>query len=178
MSTRDWWSVYPELHLRVLLERLTAGGVDFVVVGGVAVIMQASPRFTKDLDICYDVNQENLDRLGAVLIGLSAKLRTAEKDLPFVPDGRTLRQTQILTLTTPDGGIDLLVDPDGAPSYNALRRHASEVDIDGITIRIASIDDLIAMKRAAGRPQDLFDVESLEIARRRLSRKSKAKPSP
>ena len=69
-----------------------------------------------------------------------------------MPDGRTLRWTQILTLTTPDGGIDLLVDPDGSPGYSALRRRASEVDIDGIKVRVASIDDLIAMKRAvAGR---------------------------
>ena len=169
MNIPEFWADYPELHLQVLLERLVEGGVDFVVVGGVAVIMQASPRFTKDLDICYDAAQENLDRLGEVLVGLGAKLRAADEDLPFVPDGRSLRQMQILTLTTPDGGIDLLVDPEGAPGYAALRKHASVVDIEGITVRIASIDDLIAMKRAAGRPQDLVDIESLEIARRRQS---------
>jgi hypothetical protein len=175
VNTSEFWSVYPELRLRALLERLTDGGVDFVVVGGVAVIVQASPRFTKDLDICYDLAQENLDRLGAVLIGLGAKLRMADEDLPFVPDGRTLQQVQILTLTTPVGGVDLLVDPDGSPGYPALRRRASKVDFDGITVRIASIDDLIAMKRAAGRPQDLIDVESLEIARRRLLPRQRAK---
>ncbi len=160
----------PELRLRVLLGRLTEGGVDFVVIGGVAVILQASPRFTKDLDICYAPRQENLDRLGAVLIGLGAKLRAADEDLPFVPDGRTLRQTQILTLTTADGGIDLLADPDGSPGYGAMRRRASVFDIDGIAVRVASIEDLIAMKRAAGRPQDVVDIESLEIASRRLRR--------
>jgi len=163
----------PEFRLRVLLRGLTEGGVDFVVIGGVAVILQASPRFTKDLDICYALGQENLDRLGAVLIGLGAKLRAAEEDLPFVPDGRTLRQTQILTLTTADGGIDLLVDPDGSPGYATLRRRASEIDIDGVVVRVASIEDLIAMKRAAGRPQDLVDIESLEISRRRQHRKPK-----
>lgn len=166
------WDI-PELRLRVLLRRLTEGGVDFVIIGGVAVILQASPRFTKDLDICYAPGQENLDRLGAVLIELGTKLREAEEDLPFVPDGRTLKQMQILTLTTPEGGLDLLVDPDGSPGYSALRRRASEVDVDGITVRVASIDDLIAMKRAAGRPQDLVDLESLEIARRRVRRKAK-----
>lgn len=167
MNTPDFWAAYPEFNLRALLQRLTDGGVDFVVVGGVAVIVQASPRFTKDLDICYDLAQENLDRLGAVLVELGAKLRAIDEDLPFVPDGRTLLRTQILKLTTPDGGLDLLVNPDGAPSYAALRRHASEVDIEGITVRIASIDDLIAMKTAAGRPQDLVDLESLRVARRR-----------
>jgi predicted nucleotidyltransferase len=151
---------------------LTEREVDFVVVGGVAVILQASPRLTKDLDICYAPEQVNLDRLGAVLIELGARLRGVEEDLPFVPDGRALRHTQILTLTTVDGGLDLLVEPDGSPSYPALRRRADQIDIDGIVVRVASIEDLIAMKRAAGRPQDLVDLESLEIARRRRRRKS------
>jgi predicted nucleotidyltransferase len=173
VNASELWSAYPDLRLRALLQRLTEGEVDFVVIGGVAVILQASPRFTKDLDICYASEQENLDRLGAVLVELGAKLRQADEDLPFVPDGRTLRWTQILTLTTPDGGIDLLVDPDGSPGYSALRRRASEVDIDGIKVRVASIDDLIAMKRAVGRPQDVVDIESLEAARRRVRGKSK-----
>lgn len=173
MNTLELLWGNPELRLRVLLTRLTEGGVDFVVVGGVAVILQASPRFTKDLDICYAPGQENLDRLGVVLVKLGTKLREAEEDLPFVPDGRTLRQTQILTLITPDGGLDLLADPDGSPGYSALRRRATEIDVEGIVVRVASIDDLIAMKRAAGRPQDLVDLESLEIARRRVRRKPK-----
>jgi predicted nucleotidyltransferase len=171
MNEPEPWLSNPELRLSALLRKLIEGGVDFVVIGGVAVILQSTPRFTKDLDICYDLAQENLDRLGDVLLGLDAKLRMIDEDLPFVPDGRTLRQTQILTLTTPDGEIDLLVAPDGAPGYAALRRHASEVDIGGIMVRIASIDDLLAMKRAAGRPQDLVDIESLEITRRRLRTK-------
>ena len=108
-----------------------------------------------------------------MLIELGAKLRAVDEDLPFVPDGRTLRRTQILTLTTPDGGIDLLVDPEGSPGYPALRRKASEIEIDGVLVRVASIDDLIAMKRAAGRPQDIVDIESLEIARWRQHRESK-----
>lgn len=160
-----------EFALSRLLRRLVQAEVDFVVVGGVAVIVQASPRFTKDLDICYATEQANLDRLGAVLIELGARLRGVEEDVPFVPDGLTLRRTQMLTLTTLDGDIDLLVDPDGSPGYGTLRRNASRVDLDGVTVLVASIDDMIAMKRAAGRPQDLVDLESLEIARRRGRRK-------
>jgi hypothetical protein len=172
VSSSEPWLGQPELRLYELLRRLTEREVDFVVVGGVAVILQASPRLTKDLDICYAPEQVNLDRLGAVLIELGARLRGVEEDLPFVPDGRALRHTQILTLTTVDGGLDLLVAPDGSPSYPALRRRADQIDIDGIVVRVASIEDLIAMKRAAGRPQDLVDLESLEIARRRRRRKS------
>jgi predicted nucleotidyltransferase len=161
----------PEFSLSGLLRRLVEAGVDFVVVGGVAVIVQASPRFTKDLDICYALEQANLDRLGKVLTELQAHLRGIDEDVPFNPDARTLRHTRILTLTTPDGDIDLLVDPDGSPGYAALRRNASHIALDGVTVLVASIDDMIAMKRATGRPQDLVDLESLEIARRRMRRK-------
>ena len=102
-----------------------------------------------------------------MLVDLRAMLRGVEEDLPFSPDGRTLRRTQILTLTTSEGNLDLLVDPDGSPGYAALRRNANRMDLDGLTVAVASIEDLIAMKHAAGRPQDLVDLESLEIARRR-----------
>jgi Nucleotidyl transferase AbiEii toxin, Type IV TA system len=154
-----------------LLARLVDGGVDFVVVGGVAVVLQAQPRFTKDLDICYAGEPENLDRLGSVLEGLRARLRGIDEDLPFVRDARTLRQAQILTLTTDEGELDLLVDPAGAPPYPELRRDADVVDVGSATVRVASIEHLAAMKRAAGRPQDLLDVEALEIARRRRGRR-------
>jgi hypothetical protein len=167
VNASDSWLDQPNLRLSALLRRLTDGQVDFVVVGGVAVIMQGASRFTKDLDICYSTETQNLDRLGIVLMSLKARLRGVEEDVPFIPDGRTLRHTQILTLTTPDGNLDLLVKPDGSPSYTALRTRASQVDLDGLTVHIASVDDMIAMKRASARAQDLVDLESLEIARRR-----------
>jgi hypothetical protein len=144
------------------------GGVDFVVVGGVAVVVHASPRFTRDLDISYATDTANLERLGTVLVSLDARLRGVEDDLPFIPDARTLRHTEMLTLTTRDGDLDLLVDPPGSPGYPALRRHADVVELDGAPVRIASLEHLIEMKRAAGRPQDEIDVESLEVARSRL----------
>lgn len=156
-----------------LVSALVGGGVDFVIVGGVAVILQAMPRFTKDLDICYSTEQDNLDALGGVLVALKARLRGVSEEVPFVPDGRTLRRTQIVCLTTPEGDIDLLVAPDGAPPYKTLRRRADVMELSGHQIRIASIEDMLAMKRAAGRPVDIVDVESLEAARRRARRKPK-----
>ena len=157
----------PEFALSRLLHRLVAAGVDFVVIGGVAVVVQGSPRFTRDLDISYATSEENLERLGKLLVDLGARLREVEEDLPFVPDARTLRGASMLTLTTRDGDIDLLADPPGSPGYTSLRRKATAIELDGDTVLVASIDDLIAMKRAAGRPQDLVDLESLEVAKRR-----------
>jgi hypothetical protein len=163
----SWTDFRPTL----LLADLAEGGVDFVVIGGVAVVLQAQPRFTKDLDICYASDRANLERLGRVLTGLNARLRGIDETVPFVADARMLSQTQILTLTTDHGEIDLLVDPSGSPPYAQLRADADVLDVSGIEVRVASIEHLTAMKRAAGRPQDLVDIEALQIARRRRGRR-------
>ena len=165
---------WPDFRLRDLLRRLVGGGVDFVVVGGVAVIVQAQPRFTKDLDICYAPDAANLEALGGVLIGLNAKLRGVDEDLPFVPDARALSRTQMLTLSTDLGGLDLLVDPPGSPGWDRLRRNAERISVDGTPVLVAALDDMLAMKLAAHRPQDLIDVEALEVARELRDRRRRS----
>ena len=162
---------WTDFRPRRLLADLVEGGVDFVVIGGVAVILQAQPRFTKDLDVCFAADAANLERMGSVLTGLNARLRGIDEDLPFVADARALRRMQILTLTTDHGEIDLLVDPSGAPPYAELRADADLFDVGGIEVRVASIAHLTDMKRAAGRPQDLADIDALQIARRRRGRR-------
>jgi hypothetical protein len=157
---------FPELRLEALLGRLARAEVDFVVVGGVAVAFQGYGRATKDLDITYATDRENLARLGAVLVAAHARLRGVAEDVPFVADERTLARTRLLTLDTDDGGLELLPDPPGAPPYATMRDRADRVDLDGLVIAISALDDLLAMKRAAGRPQDLADIEALEVARR------------
>ncbi|HVE68353.1 MAG TPA: nucleotidyl transferase AbiEii/AbiGii toxin family protein [Solirubrobacteraceae bacterium] len=149
-----------------LLRRLVERGVDFVAIGGVALTAHGSARHTDDLDICYSNDPVNLDLLGAVLVELGAKLRGVDEDVPFVPDGRTLRRTGILTLDTAEGPIDLLLQPAGAPPYEDLRRRAVRMDLGGFGVLVASLDDLAAMKRAAGRPIDLVDLEEIEVIRR------------
>jgi len=152
----------PEIRLRPLLRRLGAAQVDFVAVGGAAVIGHGYARTTKDLDIVYATDDENLIRLGSVLTQLNARLSGIDEDIPFVADARTIRRTTILTLDTDEGRIDLLFRPWGAPPYEEMRARAEVVDLDGVEVRIASLEDLMAMKRAAGRPQDLADLEKLE----------------
>jgi predicted nucleotidyltransferase len=157
---------FPELRLESLLGRLARGKVDFVVIGGVAVAFQGYGRATKDLDITYGTASSNLERLGRVLLDAHARLRGIHEEVPFVPDGQTLARTRLLTLDTDDGGLDLLADPPGAPPYETMRARADRVELDGIIVAIAALDDLLAMKRAAGRPQDLADIDALEVARR------------
>jgi predicted nucleotidyltransferase len=157
---------WPEFRPSELLQQLVANGVDFVVVGGLAAVMHGSAAITRDLDITYAPDPENLERLGRALVGLGARLRGVTDDVPFIPDGRTLKRTRILTLTTPDGSIDLLAQPDGAPAYAQLRERAWGAELAGVDVQIASLEDLIAMKKAAGRPKDLVAVEELEAIRR------------
>lgn len=152
----------PELHISALLGRLAGAGVDFVVIGGVAVIAHGYERNTMDLDICYSPDRDNLEALGGVLIELGARLRGVDEEIPFVADARTLMRTQILTLDTREGGLDLLVDPTGSPGYRTLKENAERIDFDGFEILIASLEDLLAMKRAANRPQDQPDIQALE----------------
>jgi hypothetical protein len=156
----------PLLDPEPLLRRLVEADVDFLVIGGVAVAAQGYGRSTKDLDIVYATNAANLERLGEALVALGARLRGIGEDVPFVPDARTLKRTAILTLDTPLGSIDLLVDPDGADRYEAMRERADLVDLDGVEFRVVSLDDLLPMKRAAGRPQDVADVDALLTTRR------------
>ncbi len=159
---------WPEFHLRALLTRLVEAEVDFVIVGGIAAVAHGSAAITRDLDITCEPDRENLDRLGEVLVALDARLRGVAEDVPFVPDGRTLRHTRILTLDTPEGRLDLLAQPDGSPGYDRLRERATVVDVEGFRVRVASLEDLIAMKKAAGRPKDLVAVEELEAIQRIL----------
>lgn len=148
-----------------------ARGVDFVVVGAVAMIGHGSARNTRDLDICYATDAANLEALGSAMVELGAKLRGVPDEIPFVPDARTLRRTSILTLETPYGWIDLLVSPPGAPDYAELRKRAERVIVDDMAILIASLDDLEAMKRAAGRRKDEIDLEEIEVIRRLRNRR-------
>ena len=157
---------WPEFHLTALLRKLVLGRVDFVVVGGVAMVAHGSTRSTNDLDICYATGRSNLEALGDVLVSLGATLHGVPSQLPFVPDARTLHQMMILTLDSDDGKIDLLVEPAGSPRYVLLKDRAIEAIFDGITVLVASLDDLESMKRAAGRPKDLIDLEEIEVIRR------------
>jgi hypothetical protein len=165
-----------EFRPRGLLEHLTGHSVDFVVVGGIAAVLHGSERNTFDLDICPAQDAANLDSLGTALVEIDAGLRGIDEEIPFAPDGRSLAGIEILTLSTSLGPLDILVRPHGSPPYAALRRRAIQMDVGGPTpVLIASIDDLIAMKRETDRSKDREDVERLEaLARlsRRLSRAS------
>jgi hypothetical protein len=144
-----------------LIETLDRHGVRFVVVGGIAARLLGSPTVTRDLDICYARDAANLRALAAALADLHAQLRDVEPCLPFRPDARTLKAGDAFTLQTDAGDLDLLGTPAGTDGYADLARAATPTDLGGVQVLVAAVDDLIRMKRAAGRPKDLIEVEVL-----------------
>ena len=157
----------------VMLATLIAHDVRFIVVGGLAAQAHGSPSLTGDLDICYARDAENLARLAAVLTELAAVRRGLPVDAPRMPrlDARTLRAGGLFTLATSVGDFDLLADPDPGFDYESLRATAVTSTIAGQPVLVASLDALIAMKRAAGRPKDRIELEILGALREEIDRR-------
>lgn len=137
-----------------LLEALSAGEVDFVVIGGVAGGAHGSAYPTYDLDVAYARDLQNLERLAGVLRALGATLRGAPPNVPFVLDAETLRAGAHFTFSTSHGPLDILDRPDGSPPYTELKAGATRAQIRGHPVDVASLDHLIAMKDASGRAKD------------------------
>lgn len=141
-------------NLRALLEPLVEQGVDFVVIGGMAGIALGSNYPSFDLDVLYDRSRANVRRLVSALKLLHVQLRGAPPDLPFQLDERAIENGANFTFVTPHGDLDVLADAAGVSGYASVAARAVEREIAGFPVRVASIDDLIAMKRAADRPKD------------------------
>jgi len=148
-----------------LLAALDRNGVDFVVIGGLAGLAQGSSYPTFDLDVAYSRDTGNLRRMAAALGEIGVTLRGAPVDLPFQVDDQTLVNGSNFTFATTHGSFDILGEIDGVKSYEGLRRNAMRERISGVDVLVASLDDLVAMKRAANRVKDqLMVLEYIELA--------------
>jgi predicted nucleotidyltransferase len=157
---------------RLIFQTLVRHGVDFVAIGGWAVIGHGSTRNTRDVDFVAATDQANLVRLEAALTELGAELWGVDAHLLGIDlDARTLAEGGNFTLVTRAGGLDFFNEVPGGAPYEEVRAHSVVADLgEGLSVRIAGIDDLIAMKRAAGRPRDIEDIATLtHIERERRS---------
>jgi len=157
----------PRLQPLNLLGVLTRHDVEFVVIGGFALSAHNATRATKDVDIVPDPNAANLDRLWVALASIDASplpmVDFGEQEMPLEWTRASLDYGGNWLLSTQLGRLDILQYVAGVDGYHDLRSTA----IDNVTpesgrIWFAGKDDLIAMKRAAGRPQDLLDIERIE----------------
>jgi predicted nucleotidyltransferase len=148
----------PEQPLRAgeILRVLAARGVDFVVVGGIAVQTHGYIRATRDLDVISRASPANSRRMSNALAELEAdELGT---------------RSPVVRYGTRHGTLDL-VDFDA--DFDPLRERALIVELDGFEVAVAGLDDLVRMKRAAGRPQDLTDIGALTRDDEELEREAR-----
>lgn len=161
----------PALDPLPLLRMLVEHDVEFVVIGGFALAAHGVVRGTKDVDIVPLPTRDNLERLVRALEELDAEQRELEnfrpEEIPLQLDVDALGEGGNWFLTTRFGWLDVMQFVEGVSSYDDLRRRAVDRDLPGVprAVWFAGRDDLIAMKRAAGRRRDLDDVAELEAAR-------------
>jgi predicted nucleotidyltransferase len=152
-----------------LLRHLQEHGVEHIAIGGLAVSAHGHVRTSKDLDVVPNPAHANLERLAAALADINAVDEEAED---FDPGELPMSATRVedlsrrgnFCLATDLGRLDIFQWVNGVEAddlYAELDREALSGNVEGITVRVCSLDHLRAMKRAAGRPQDLEDLKRL-----------------
>jgi hypothetical protein len=158
-------------NLREIFKALSDAGVDYVVVGGLAVILHGHLRATRDLDLVIGLQPDNCAKaMGALSdIGLRPRLPVSLADFADPAkredwlNNRNMLVFQLWDPANPERSVDVFVrEP---LDFQTMLSEAATKDLDGVPIRVASIRHLILLKQAAGRPLDLDDIEALrEIA--------------
>jgi hypothetical protein len=140
-----------------------------VVICGVAISIFGGDHVTFDADFAFTRRRENARKIADTLAPFHPGPVDWPEGVPFVWDEQTVMSATTLTLETDLGRIDFLAEPDGAPPYDQLAARAAVFDLDGRQVKVACIEDLIAMKRAAGRPKDLGHIAELETIQRLMA---------
>ena len=141
---------------------LTDGQIEFLVIGGVAANLHGSARATFDLDVVYSRTRGNIANMVKALAPYSPYLRGAPPGLPFKFDEATVRNGLNFTLETTLGDLDLLGEVAGGGNYAQLLPHIVEMKAFGVRCKCVTLERLIQLKRAAGRPKDLESVAELQ----------------
>jgi predicted nucleotidyltransferase len=154
------------LDLAELFRVLAEHSVDYLIIGGVAAQVHGRRRTTKDLDVIPAPEPGNFERLAVALKALDAHPLELGPDFP-IPSAEQLRTAPIVPpLNTRHGELHILNKVPGARAYAGMHTRALEIDLDGTNVCIVSVDDLIRMKQATGRPNDIEDIEALTATAR------------
>lgn len=153
---------------------LNTGEARYVVVGGLATVLHGFARLTADIDLVVDLDPVQAHATIAALVGLGLRPRAPVDAFAFADEAirrtwirdKGMRVFSLWDPATPMREIDLFVE--NPIPFTELWARSELVKLGSTTVRIASISDLIALKRLAGRPQDLQDIEALvEIGKRK-----------
>ncbi|MBA2546210.1 MAG: hypothetical protein H0V15_04945 [Solirubrobacterales bacterium] len=152
------------IHHRDLIARLAAAEVNYILVGGLAVGAWGHLRATEDFDLVPDPDYENLSRLIGVLEELGGRVKQGEQMLDSGSVRIYIRTGDKAYVVTELGDVDVLQGLPQIPRYAELETAAEEADVEGLNVRVCSLQHLIEMKRAADRPMDRMDLEALKTA--------------
>ena len=156
-----------------IFQTLNKAGARYVVVGGLATVLHGYARLTADVDLAVDLAPEEATKVIQALVTMGFRSQVPVSPEEFADQAvrekwfreKHMRAFSLVDPANPMRVVDLLLKPE-VPFGDLLAR-SQEVTLHTTKIRIASINDLIALKRQAGRPQDLADIEQLEAIRRR-----------
>lgn len=148
-----------------ILRRLVAAGAEFVVIGGLALGAKGVVRATKDIDIVVSRDAKNLKVVAEVAVAAGGHVQRGQAlfGTPF-SIAAELANGEQMAIDTDLGRLDIVQGLDGVPSFEELRSRASDAEVLGVNVAVCSVEDLRAMKRTAGRGQDLVDLENLDAA--------------
>jgi hypothetical protein len=144
-----------------MLKVLDRHRVRYVVIGGFAGRFWGSNSITNDLDICYARDKKNFEALASALRELAARLRGAPPDIPFLLDAKTLEAGDHFTFETSLGPLDCLGTPLASGGYRDLIQGSTTMNVEGVEVPVASLEDVMRLKGAAGRPKDRAELEIL-----------------
>lgn len=154
-------------RFRLQMAVLARHGVDFFVVGGVAAILHGSPVMTDDLDIVFDPQPDNIERLLAALQEMGARYNDPA-GRHFVPDAEKLSTFRLNLLTTTKGRLDVLREIGNGQTYGDLVGGTVAMDLEEFTVRVLDLPALIETKEIAGRDKDRYGLLFLRELRDRI----------
>jgi len=156
-----------------LLESLADAGLEFVIVGGIAARLYGNPRLTHDVDVVPRLDRETWARAVDALWGAGGRPRIPEprervREVEWIERWISEKGMLALSFRSPDGFVEIDFLVGEARRFGELSQRATRIELGGRLFLVAHIDDLIAMKRKAGRPQDLLDAEELQRIKQRI----------
>lgn len=162
----------PPLDVKRIVSTLGRHGVVYLLIGGLGATLYGAERVTQDIDLLPRTDADNLDRLATALRDLGAFLRVGglsdeeARALPVVIDGRSLAATDVTTWRTEAGDIDVLATIRGGHGerrrFGDLVDRSSQTIVTGVTVRVASLQDIVESKRFADRDKDREALPELE----------------
>ena len=167
-----------EANFGQLLPVLLRHKVQFIVIGGGAAIAHGLARLTYDVDVVYARDPQNIRNLCAALQNHNPYLRGAPPGLPFSFDEQTVKSGLNFTLTTSLGDLDLLREVTGGGRYEDLLPFSEELTVFQVKCRFVTLERLIQLKRAAGRPKDLEVIAELQALLEERQRPNESDSAP